>query len=309
MVKQETRDKVESIMKKTGYSPDPQARALALRKSFLITLAYDNPSPQYVVNIQRGILDALEDTDYQLILRPIDRSSPDFVEKFQAFAERHRPSGVIMPPSISEIDSLANILDEEKCHYIRIASVKLGREENSIQTHDFEGAAQAARHLAALGHKKIAHIHGPETFRSSHERLAGFKQGLSEFDLALSPELTIEAGYTYETGLRAADKLLLRKNPPTAIFTGNDEMALGTYKSARRLGLSIPEELSVASFDDTPMASRITPPLTSVKLPIREIGYEAAMRLLSILNNTPPKMVRSFLPEINIRESTRRISS
>ncbi len=304
IVRDQTRARVKSIMAEQGYAPDPQARALAFRRSFLIALAYDNPSPQYVVNMQRGILDQLETTDYQLVLHPVDRTRPDFVERMQRFVERHRPAGVIMPPSVSEDEALCEMLRSHDCNYIRIASVELDADAKMVRTHDSEGAAQAARHLASLGHKEIAHIHGPKSFRSAHERLAGFKEGLEEFGLSLTPSLTVEAGYTYESGVRAADNLLSRAKRPTAIFAGNDEMAVGIYVAARKLGLSIPEDLSIVGFDDTPMAARMSPGLTTVQLPIRDMGGEAARALLRLINGTEITENKSFSPEIIVREST-----
>lgn len=303
LVSDKTRARVKRIMSEQGYTPDPQARALAFRKSFLIALAYDNPSPQYVVNMQRGILDMFEDTDYQLVLHPIDRSSADYVNKLEQFARRHRPAGVIMPPSVSEDEAVCNMLREQDCKYIRIASVDLDRQSRMVRTHDADGAAQAARHLASLGHKRIAHIHGPKTFRSAHERMRGFKSGLQEFGLELDEALTIEAGYTYDSGVRAADDLLSRANRPTAVFAGNDEMAIGIYTSARKIGLSVPHDLSVVGFDDAPMAARMSPPLTTIRLPIREMGAEAARGLLNLISGAGETENSSFKPEIIIRES------
>lgn len=305
IVKAETRAKVKKIMAEQGYAPDLRARALAFQRSFLIALAYDNPSPQYVVNMQRGILDQLEGSDYQLVLHPVDRAKPDFIEKFESFVERHRPAGVIMPPSVSEDEALCEMLRQQGCAYVRIASVDLDHAPNMVRTHDADGAAQAARHLASLGHKRIAHVHGPKSFRSAHERLAGFRAGLTEFGLELDRELTIEAGYTFESGARAANNLLSRANRPTAIFAGNDEMAIGIYTSARKLGLAIPEDLSIVGFDDTPMAARIAPALTTVRLPIREMGREAARGLMRGLSGAEPSENLSFSPEIILRESTR----
>lgn len=307
IVRAETRANVKKIMAEQGYAPDPQARALAFRRSFLIALAYDNPSPQYVVNMQRGILDQLDGTDFQLVLHPVDRDAPDALEKMNQFVERHRPAGIIMPPSVSEDQALCDMLRAQACPYVRIASLDLDAPEHMVRTHDADGAAQAARHLASLGHKRIAHVHGPRSFRSAHERLAGFRAGLQEFDLALDATLTIEAGYTFESGARAAHKLLSLANRPTAIFAGNDEMAIGIYTSARKLGLSIPEDLSIVGFDDTPMAARIAPALTTVRLPIRDMGAEAADSLMRLIKGVQETENKSFLPEIIVRESTRSI--
>lgn len=307
-VRAETRANVKKIMSEQGYAPDPQARALAFRRSFLIALAYDNPSPQYVVNMQRGILDQLDGTDYQLVLHPVDRNAPDGLEKLKLFVERHRPAGVIMPPSVSEDESICEMLRAQACPYVRIASLDLDSPQHMVRTHDADGAAQAARHLASLGHKRIAHVHGPKSFRSAHERLAGFRAGLQEFDIELDDALTIEAGYTFESGARAANKLLSLANRPTAIFAGNDEMAIGIYTSARKLGLSIPDDLSIVGFDDTPMASRIAPALTTVRLPIRDMGAEAADSLMRLIRGVEVTDNKSFLPEIIVRESTRTIA-
>ena len=308
LVSEETRKRVEAIIKQTGFEPDPQARALAFRKSFLVGLAYDNPSPQYVVNMQRGILDALWTTDYQLVLHPVDRNSPTYMDTIRQFAMRHRPAGIIMPPSVSEDAKLCKMLEEMNCLYVRIASVDLDEPSKMIRSQDADGAAQAARHLAQLGHTRIAHIHGPRNFRSSHERLFGFRSGLAEFGLELAEGMTLEAGYTFDTGVQAADNLLSKPNRPTAIFAGNDEMAIGVYTSARKAGLSIPEDLSIVGFDDTPMASRIWPQMTTVRLPIREMGKAAAIRLLEQLEGKSVKQSVQFSPELIVRQSTSRFS-
>ena len=152
---------------------------------------------------------------------------------------------------------------------------------NMIKTHDSAGAAAAARHLATLGHTRIAHIRGPPTFRSSHERLRGFEAGLAESASKLDPKLVLEGAYTFESGVACAQQLLERPPAarPTAVFAGNDEMAVGVYQAARRAGFGVPEILSIVGFDDTPMASRIWPPLTTVRLPIREMGKAAAALL------------------------------
>lgn len=308
IVREETRTKVKKIMQDQGYAPDPQARALAFRRSFLIALAYDNPSPQYVVNMQRGILDQLDGSDYQLVLHPVDRTQPDYIEKMERFVDRHRPAGVVMPPSVSEDEALSEMLRTKGCQYVRIASVALDEASKLVRTYDAEGAAQAARHLASLGHTRIAHIHGPKSFRSAHERLTGFKAGLAEFGIELEAAMVLEAGYTFDSGVRAADNLLSRANRPTAVFAGNDEMAIGVYASARKLGLSIPDDLSVIGFDDTPMASRISPSLTTVRLPIREMGKEAARGLLDLISGAAKTENESFNHEIIVRESTKSLN-
>lgn len=304
LVRKETRDKVKAIIQEHGYSPDPQARALAFRRSFLVGMIYDNPSPQYVVNMQLGILDVLEDTSFQLVLHPCERGNERFRQKIHTFVSQQKPLGVILPPSVSEDDELAAMLNELGCDYVRIASVALDSPMKMVRTHDAEGAAQAARHLASLGHRKIAHIHGPKTFRSAHERLAGFKKGLEEQGVALANSLIVEGAYTFDSGVSCTEKLIYGDTRPTAIFTGNDEMAVGAYQAVRKAGLRVPEDISIVGFDDTPMASRVWPPMTTVRLPIREMGQAAARLLLKEPMEKASMEPLSFMPEIIVRESS-----
>ncbi len=304
MVRDETRKRVKEIIAEHHYTPDPSARALAFQRSFLIGMVYDNPSPQYVVNMQRGILDALAGTSFQLVLRPCDRGDPNVREQLHAFAVQQRPFGLILTPSVSEDEGIASTLRQLNCDYVRVASVELDEPHRMIRTQDAQGAAQAGRHLASMGHKLIGHIHGPETFRSTHERRAGFGAALAEFGLELDPAMMVEGAYTFDSGVKAAERLLFRKTPPTAIFAGNDEMAMGVYVAARKAGLRIPEDLSIVGFDDTPMASRVWPPMTTVRSPIREIGKAAAELLKGRLKGVPQDDPVTFEPEIVVREST-----
>lgn len=275
-----TRETVERIIRDTGYVPNLQAQSLAFRRSFLIALVYDNPSPQYIANIQRGILKALEGTRYQLVLRPCDRTQASVHDDILGFVQQHNPFGLILVPSISEDRTLSEKLKAKNCHFARVASINLNDSRPQILTDDAEGAKLAARHLAQLGHKKIGHIQGPELFVSSHERRRGFEAGLSEYGLTLDPSLTIEGAYTFDSGVECATKLLHARERPTAIFAGNDEMAVGVYFAARKAGLRIPQDLSVVGFDDTPIVSRVWPPMTSVRFPIRDLGYDIAKLLI-----------------------------
>jgi LacI family transcriptional regulator len=305
-VKQETRLKIKEIIRERGFAPDPQARGLAFRKSFLIGMIYDNPTPQYVVNMMQGILDALRGSPFELVIRPCNRTAQTFLHDMHTFVERQKLSGVVLLPSVSEDDRLVQILREIGCSHVRIAAMELDSPSVMVVTHDNSGAADAARHLAELGHKTIAHISGPSSFLSAHERRRGFVLGLAERGLQLMPGYDREAAYTYESGLVAAEALLSLSPRPTAIFTGNDEMAVGVYMAARNRGLEIPRDLSVIGFDDSPVASRMWPLLTSVRLPIREMGRMAAEKLILRRgeNSTTEEDKTEVIPALIVRDST-----
>ena len=307
-VRGETREKISAIIAELGFAPDPQARGLAFRRSFLIGMIYDNPTPQYVVNMQQGILDAMKGTSFELVIRPCNRQDPHFLKDMRAFVERQKLFGVIMPPSVSEDEGLIEILDELECPYVRIASIALDEPQSMVVTHDNVGGNAAARHLAELGHTRIAHISGPSLFRSAHERRRGFIEGLAAAGLTLAPQYNREAAYTFETGVEHAAALLAMNPRPTAIFCGNDEMAAGVYTAARNAGLVIPRDLSIIGFDDSAMASRLFPLLTSVRLPIHDMGEMAAAKLIATTRERrrphPQDEKTEVTPTLVVREST-----
>ncbi len=305
LVRDETRERIMKIVEEHGYQPDPQARALALRRSTLIALISNQPNPQYIVDIQGGILTGMAGTPYQLVIRPCDRSSPTLHDDICDIVQHQKLFGVILTPSISEDDELIGRLRQIGCPYVRIAAVSLDTPENMIETHDYVGAAEAARHIASLGHTRIAHIHGPDTFLSAAERLRGFRVGLAEYGMKIEPQYLMKGGYTFESGMECGKQLLALDVPPTAVFAGNDEMAVGVYQAVRQAGLRVPDDLSIVGFDDSPIATRIWPKLTTVRLPIVQMGRIAAELLISNHDRMAmqPPAATSVMPSLVVRES------
>jgi len=295
-VREDTRERVNAVIKDLGFSPDPQARGLAFRRSFLVGLIYDNPSPTYVVNMQQGVLDALKGSGLELLVHPCNRNSPTLLEDIRGFVERQRLFGVIMPPSVTEDERVIALLRDLDCPYVRIASVSLDEPQSMVITNDWMGAAEAARHLADLGHRRIALVRGPNLFRSSEVRGRGFSDALAECGIPLDPKYDFTGAYTFESGVEAGHHLLALPEPPTAIFTLNDDMAIGVMQAARERNLELPRDLSVVGFDDLPMAARVWPNLTSVRLPVRDMGRMAAEKLLAPMRGVDPAKLEQ--PEV-----------
>lgn len=304
-VREDTRERVKAVIDKLGFTPDPQARGLAFRRSFLVGLIYDNPSPTYVVNMQQGVLDALRGSGLELVVHPCNRNSDDLLSEIRGFVERQRLFGVIMPPSVSEDQRVIDLLRELDCPYVRIASVALDEPQSMVVTNDWSGAAEAANHLADLGHRRIGLVRGPDLFRSSEVRGRGFSDALAERGIPLDPAYDMTGAYTFESGLACGHALLSLPEPPTAIFTLNDDMAIGVMQAARERGLELPRDLSLVGFDDLPMAARVWPNLTSVRLPIRDMGRMAAEKLLAPMRGVDPaKMVQPEVrPALVVRAS------
>jgi len=306
-VKDGTRERVDAVIADIGYTPDPMARGLASKRSYLVGMIYDQPNPQYIIDMQQGILDVIRGSGFELLVHPCRRQAPDFLASVRNFVERQKLAGVVLPPSLSEDEGLIKLLVQHGCPYVRIASVLLDEPEYSIVTHDSEGGLQAAEHLTALGHTRIAHVSGPDTFRSAHERRAGFVKGLKAAKLKLARELDIRAAYTFVSGVEAGSRLMALSDPPTAIFCGNDEMAAGVCQAAREAGREIGKDISVVGYDDAPIASRLWPGLTTVLLPIRQMGRMASIRLLgdAILGELAPEDAAGDVhPRLIVRSST-----
>lgn len=281
LLSEDTRVKVEAVIADLGYVPNPQARALALRRNFLLGLLHDNPNAQTVLNFQEGVLDAIRDTEFALAVRPVDRHSPRMMDDIRRFLEQQRLYGVLILPPISENDALAALCLEMGCGYVRMGSAMLDDADHIVASNDREVVTEAINHLIALGHRRIALIEGPEGFRSAHERREGFLAAMAAHGLAVPPEARAQGTYRFDSGLTAAARLLDCAERPTAIFASNDEMASGAFHAARQRNLRVPDDLSIIGFDDSPIAAHIWPPMTTVGWPVREMGRAAALKLIA----------------------------
>jgi len=281
LLSKDTRTKVEAVIAELGYVPNPQARALALRRNFLLGLLHDNPNAQTVLNFQEGVLDAIRDTEFALVVRPVDRHSPAMMDDIRRFLEQQRLYGVLILPPISENDALADLCLEMGCGYVRMGSAMLDDEEHIVASNDRETVEQAVDYLVGLGHRRIALIEGPEGFRSAYERREGFLGAMARQGLAVPEEARAQGTYRFDSGIVAATRLLDTAERPTAIFASNDEMAAGAFHAARQRNLEVPGDLSIIGFDDSPIAALIWPPMTTVGWPVREMGRAAALKLIA----------------------------
>jgi LacI family transcriptional regulator len=280
LLSEATRAKVEVVIRDLGFVPNPQARALALRRNFMIVLLHDNPNGQTVLNFQRGVLNAIEDSDLALVVKPVDRHSPDMLADVQTFLERQRPLGAMLLPPISENNALAKLCSDMGVRYVRVGSALLDDKEHCVASNDRAVVAEACRHLIAQGHRNIGFVRGPEGFRSSEEREAGFRAAMAEASLQPDPALCVTGTYRFGSGLATGETLLSTNPRPTAIFASNDEMAAGVMHVAHRMGLNVPRDISIIGFDDSPTASQIWPALSTVRWPITEMGSLAARKLV-----------------------------
>ena len=290
----ETRLAVQTIIKDLGYSPSSRARALASGRSYLIAVVQDDPNAHVIGVLQRGIVEVCSQHGYELVVHPVRFSDPDVALDIERFVHSSRVDGLIVLPPTSEIAAIPERLSALGVPAVGIASIETPHYPSMLISEERAATGELARHLLDLGHRRIAMIEGPPHFRSAQERKAGFLAALTASGLPLEVELR-PGDYGFESGLAAAESLLALKRPPTAIFACNDTMAAAVVKTAREAGVSMPDQLSVAGFDDADLASMISPSLTTIRRPLRDMAKSATEHLLTMINARrtalPPRSV------------------
>ncbi|MDP2596462.1 LacI family DNA-binding transcriptional regulator [Alteromonas stellipolaris] len=304
-----TRERIDEVIKETGFSPDKQARGLAASRSFLIGLIYDNPDALYIDQVQRGVLSVCSEKGYELVVHPCNYNTDDFISNCIQFVSRSRIDGVIILPPVSEAKELAEALREKQINYVRMASVDLDDHSNIVVSDDRAALRDLARYMVSLGHRDIGIISGPQRYYSSKERLEGFLETLNDLHVEVPSDRIIEGKNSYESGIECARTLLIQSPRIKAIFANNDEMAAGVLKVAHEMGITVPDELSVAGFDDNLLAARVIPALTTVQRPVGDMAALAARKIIAQIEGTEVSETETYLvkPHLIIRDSIKRV--
>ncbi len=280
-----SRERVEATIQQLGFSPSSRARALASGRSSLIGVVQDDPNAHVIGVLQRGIVDICAAQGYELVVHPARFSDPDLVRDVENFAMRSRIDGLIVLPPISEVSSIPIALTRLGVPAIGIAAIRVPGYAGALISEERAAAALLADHLVALGHRRIAVITGPLSFYSASEREQGFRGALEAHGIGLPDRYVAEGDYGFASGYARASVLLDLPEPPTAIFAGNDITAAAAVKAAQERGIAIPGQLSIAGFDDSDIASMISPALTTIRRPLLEMAHEATERLIGMIGS------------------------
>ena len=304
-VRRATRERVRRVATELGYQPNPQARALAGRRTFSIGLLYENPHEfGYVQRAFEGVFAACEAGGYTLLLRPCGDGSggaggPSAAggpspREVLGFVTQTRVDGVILTAPLGDDKALLEALRANGAPVACIAPREADPQLCSVRARDRSASRALTEHLLSFGHRRIAFINGDPRHGASAERLAGFREGLCAAACRADERLFVDGGFDFPSGEDGARRLLGISPRPTAIAAANDEMAAGAIAAANALGLRVPADISVVGFDDSPAASRTWPPLTTARQPVFEMAQATTADLIEQLRTAGTPRQRVF---------------
>ena len=274
-VRGETRARILDAIRQLDYQPNLNARGLAGARSFLIGLFYDKPG-DYLSEFQTGAVQRCRESDLHLMVQPLDIASPEMARDLGMLVRQLRLEGGILLPPLSDHPVVRAALAEAGVPTVHIAPVREPVDSPSVDTDDRAAARQMTERLLGHGHRRIGFMLGPPGHRATEQRYLGFADAMHARALSIDPELVQTGNFEFPDGLECARRILGARSRPTAIFASNDDMAAAAACAARQMSIELPGQLSIAGFDDAPVASMIWPQLATVHQPVREIARIAA---------------------------------
>jgi LacI family transcriptional regulator len=261
------------------YSPNLHARALASSEDTTIAVIVHDSSDPYFIEITRGMLDRAQLSERIVVVCDTHRD-PEREFNYVRHFRRQRVQAILLAGSGFEDRDFGVRMASEIRAFERYGGrvALIGPHKilgDIVMPDNDDGARQMASQLAALGHRRIGVISGPPSLTTTQDRLGGFRRGLSQAGISPSDSLVRPGDFTREGGERAMDDLLDSVPDITAVFALNDVMAIGALRALRRRSLHVPDDISVAGFDDIPIAADVWPPLSTVRVPLVELGVQA----------------------------------
>lgn len=279
LLKPETRARVLEAVDQLGYQPNLIARDLRLRETRLLFVVVPTLSP-FFLEVFRGVERGARETGYAVLMGHTERDGSREHHFLDQVASR-RADGVILvtssdPPALLQRTRrmppvVAALEDVEGLHVPK------------VRVDHVRGAMDATNHLLALGHRRIAHIAGPDGQTIAAHRREGFQAAMTAAGLDPDAYPCISGNYSVALGESAMETLLTSHPPPTAVFAGNDEIAIGAIRTLKRVGLQVGKDVSIIGFDDQRIASLYEPALTTIKVPTEELGYRSILLLVDLL--------------------------
>lgn len=294
-ISKETREKVLKVVEELNYKRNDIAKSLRTNKTNTIGVIVEDMTVFNSPEIVDGINEYIEQKGFHIILSNlrINKKINNDFEKISVISNEIKENvndllgrqidGIIYigehPRDVTEIvGSINKPVVYTYCYTNR-------EDDYSINYDDKEAAYKATDYLIKAGHKKIAAISGLIDSKSSHQRLQGYQQALADNNLIFNPDYVKTGDWEYKTGYKKCKEIFSQKDLPTAIFAFNDLMAAGVIEAANKLGMNVPSDLSVIGFDNREFSYFYKPKLTTIALPLREMGIKSAEILIDVIND------------------------
>ncbi|HHW15118.1 MAG TPA: LacI family transcriptional regulator [Firmicutes bacterium] len=293
-------------IRELGYHPNLAARRLASKRNNVvgITIAHTPDvvfAFPYFMELMQGIAQVVTREGFHLILSTFSGSSEHDPDGLQLALEG-LIDGLILT-SVQVEDRRIDLLEKAGIPFV-LTAMPAGKRFKAVEVDNVDGAVQATRYLAQLGHQRIAFINGNPTYLTSLARLEGYRRGLESVGLPFDSALVVEGDFTQAGGYAAGRRLLRAAQRPTAIFCASDLAAIGAMKAIREAGLEVPDDVSVVGFDDIAAAALAEPPLTTVRQPVQQVGATAAEMLIRLIQGHRLARNQVVLPvELVVRSS------
>jgi LacI family transcriptional regulator len=295
-----TRERVERLLRESGY----RKRGGRAEGAGLIDLVFNDLDSPWAVEIIRGVEEAAHVAGVGTVVSAIHRQAGSTRQWLSNVRARASDGAVLVTTSLDP-------LLHAELRSLRVPAVVIDPagvpdlDVPTIGSNNWAGGVSATQHLVGLGHRRIAHVSGRPTLWCSRARLDGYRAELQAAGLPPDADLVVEGDFDFESGFRAGRRLLDLPEPPTAVFAGSDQMALGVIEALRRARLSVPEDVSVVGFDDLPLVRWTSPPLTTVGQPLVAMGGLAVHTVLRLVRGERLESTRVELAtKLVVRDST-----
>ena len=294
---------VLAAIEKVSFAPNQMAQGLKKGRSLTIGIVVQDISSPFFDETLRGIDDGLKGTGYASVIVSGHWNADEEADRVRLLLARKVDGIILLSGRISD-EAVLGFSGQRPI--VSTGRALQTRTALGFKTDNEYGAWLAVRHLVELGHRRIAFISGPANNHDADERLAGYRRALTEAQIDIDPALVVEGNYHEASGMMAMNRLFDTHQQFTAVFAANDLSAYGARLALYRKGIRVPDDISLVGFDDLPGSSYTTPPLTTVRQPMYDMGRIATQALLRLING---ETVQGKIPpvELVVRETTRRV--
>jgi LacI family transcriptional regulator len=298
-VAQSTVDRVQEVIEELGYEASLGAQSLRSHRTNVLGILVAEFEP-FSTELLKGASAKVAETDYELLAYAAGARGAMAGWERRSLA---RLSGTLIDGAILVTPTVVEA--KQGVHVVAIDPHTGPAGMPTIDSDNFAGALLATNYLLGLGHRRIGFIGGRPDLESARLREAGFRRAMGDAGVTVDETLVRVGGYRIETALGPARELLSRADRPTAVFASNDLSAIATVTAARSLGLAVPDDLSVIGFDNVPESALASPPLTTIKQPLQQMGAEALTLLVDLIAGVERDTHVRLPTELVVRASCR----